>query len=468
MRRVLSIVTAIVAVALAVQPVGVASAAPTPDDASYVVQLTTGARARGWTGTESVTFRNTGMVALDVVWFRLWANGPGGCRVPGIEVSNVTGGTAGSLTVRCTALPVTLAAPLAPGATTTVGMDVRIRVPRADDRFGRANGISMLGNALPLLAVNDQDGWNLEPYAAFGESFYSLVSDFEVTLTVPPEIDTPTTGTLETSVPTPEGTEARMFVASDVRDFVWVAGVLRVKTGTAATGTAVNVWYRPRSFTRQVAGRALRAATRSMDAFSAAFGTYPYPEVDAVFADFRSFGGMEYPQLVLSVPDRYILAHELAHQWWYGIVGDDQFDEPWVDETFASWSMTYPWEPSVGCRMYRWPSDAARLSSAMSYWMDHPDEYWVVYWQGACMLATLADAFGVDRFLEILHDYAAAHWFGVATTADVQAAFEAAATEDGIVLGDAFWERWRVSLDGIARPVRGRGGPPERPRGGFE
>jgi aminopeptidase N len=100
--------------------------------------------------------------------------------------------------------------------------------------------------------------------------------------------------------------------------------------------------------------------------------------------------------------------------------------------------------------------------------MDHPDEYWVVYWQGACMLATLADTFGLNRFLEILHDYAATHWFGVATTADVRAAFEAAATEDGIVLGDAFWERWRVSLDGIARPVRGRGGPPAWPLGGFE
>jgi Peptidase family M1 domain len=473
--RMLAAIVAVLATAGAVtaRPADVAFATPTPDQASYVVHLRTGERARLWTGTESVTFTNTGTVGLDQVWFRLWANGPGRCREPGIEVTNVTGGTAGALTVRCSALPVTLDGPLAPGATATVGMDIRIRVPRANDRFGRVNGVSMLGNALPLLAVNDDDGWNLEPYAPIGESFYSLVGDFEVTLRVPPEIDTPTTGTLDASVPTPTpppgGPETRTYVATDVRDFMWVAGELRTRRGVDASGTRVNVWYRPRFLTRTVAERALAEAIRSMDAFSAAFGSYPYAEVDVVVADFRTFGGMEYPQLVLSVPDRYVLAHELAHQWWYGVVGDDQFDEPWVDETFASWSMTYPYSPSVGCQMFEWPSDGARLSNPMSYWLDHPDEYWVIYWQGACMLANLADRFGVDRFLDILNDYAAAHWLGVATTADVQAAFEAAAIEDGLSWDPAaFWDRWRVAPDDGAAPVaRGHGTPP-RLRGSFD
>ena len=466
MRRLLTIVTAIAAGTLTVQPVGVASAAPTPDDASYAVSLTTGPRARGWTGTESVTFTNTGTDALTEVWLRLWANGPGGCREPGIEVSNVTGGSAGEPSVRCTALPVAFDAPLAPGATTSLSMDIRIRVPRSNDRFGRVQGISMLGNALPLLAVNDDDGWNLERYTGIGESFYSLVSDFDVTLRVPPEVDTATTGTRDTSAPTPTpppgGVETRAYVATDVRDFMWVAGTLRRRSDTDAIGTRVNVWYPPRFFDREVAMRALGEAIRSMDAFSGAFGEYPYDEVDVVFAGFTEFGGMEYPQLVLTVPNEYVLAHELAHQWWYGIVGDDQFDEPWVDESFAQWSMMYPYFPWDECEMYAWPSDAARLSNPMSYWIDHPRQYWIPYWQGACMLQTLVDVFGLARFLEILHHYAADHWLGIATTADVQAAFEAAAIEDGLTWdADAFWDEWRVGPDdGVGRLVPGRGSPP--------
>ena len=172
-----------------------------------------------------------------------------------------------------------------------------------------------------------------------------------------------------------------------------------------------------------------------------------------MIAGFKTFAGMEYPQLIFSIPDRLVIAHELAHQWWFGIVGNDEFEDPWIDESFAQWSMFLPFErnrfwpplPWVGCPMFSWPNDQVRVSSSMDYFLEHPEDYWIPYWQGGCALAHLAKDFGLERFLQVLHDYAADHWLGVATTADFQAAIEAAAAADGLELDPSkFWARWRI------------------------
>ena len=172
-----------------------------------------------------------------------------------------------------------------------------------------------------------------------------------------------------------------------------------------------------------------------------------------MIAGFKTFAGMEYPQLIFSIPDRLVIAHELAHQWWFGIVGNDEFEDPWIDESFAQWSMFLPFErnrfwpplPWVGCPMFSWPNDQVRVSSSMDYFLEHSEDYWIPYWQGGCALAHLAKDFGLERFLQVLHDYAADHWLGVATTADFQAAIETAAAADGLELDPSkFWARWRI------------------------
>jgi aminopeptidase N len=81
----------------------------------------------------------------------------------------------------------------------------------------------------------------------------------------------------------------------------------------------------------------------------------------------------------------------------------------------------------------------------MAYWFTHQSEYDTIYSGGGCMLANLADRFGMDPFVQVLHDYAQAHWFGVTRTGDFQAAIEAAAIADGVVFDSAaYWTHWRV------------------------
>jgi hypothetical protein len=113
--------------------------------------------------------------------------------------------------------------------------------------------------------------------------------------------------------------------------------------------------------------------------------------------------------------------------------------------------------------MIKWPNEQIRLTSGMDYYLDHPEDYWVPYWQGGCALGRLTKVFGLERFLEILHAYAADQWLGVTTTEEFQAAVEAAAVEDALEWDPAkFWERWRIG-DPVpgATVAPGRGPVPE-------
>lgn len=225
-----------------------------------------------------------------------------------------------------------------------------------------------------------------------------------------------------------------------MRDFAWAAGRLEQVSG--GTAPKVVVSYRAGAVTKTQAQNMLAAAQKSVSTFSASFGPYPYPELDVVLGAFPDFGGMEYPTIAFSEVDRWTVAHEIAHQWWYGLVGNDQYAEPWLDESLATWSEELAMPAWLKCSGYAFPG-AARLTNDMEYWGDHPAQYDVVYEGGACMLKDLANTLGKDRLIEVLRDYADDHWLGVARTGDFTAAIEAAALDNGLVLGD-FWEEWRV------------------------
>jgi hypothetical protein len=415
-----------------------------PADPAYAVHLRSDASGRTWSGWESVSFANVAASPLGRVWLRLWSNGLDGCDPMAITVTHPSSGSWGAPTTDCTAIPVDLEAPLAPGARVSLRFDLRIRVAARNDRFGFAGGMSLLGTALPTLAVRDDEGWHLDPFVDFGESFYSVVGRYRVTLDVPDGLSTPTTGQQVAATDTGDRT-IRTYVADDVRDFEWAAGSLR-KVQASEGNEVVRVWYRPGYVTSTKARRLLELARTSIATFSAAFGDYPYPEMDVVLTSFPAYGGMEYPQIVFANPQDRVVTHELAHQWWFGIVGDDEYSEPWLDESFATWSMFLPLKPWVGCHAYDWPSPTARITNGMAYWSGHQDEYGTIYGGGGCLLADLARRFGLDRFESILASYGASRRFGVARTDDFTAAIDRAAATDlpGLDMA-AYWDRWRVA-----------------------
>jgi hypothetical protein len=405
-----------------------------PAGARYTLDLAYDRRRFRLTGTERVAFTNTGPAPLASVWVRAWANAFGGCRARRARVTVTSGGTLARRRRDCTALEVRLDRPLAPGAQAAIALRIGVTAPRRADRFGRFRGAGYFGNALPILAVADAGGFQLPPYTFAGESFYSLTSAWRVRLRLPRGIRAATTGT-QTG---PARGRTITLVAPRARDFTIVAGRFDVRTAQAGPVRLrrFSIPGTPASRTR----RTLRIAALSMRRYAGWYGPYAPPELDLVEGPAEVAQGglaMEYPELVLTPADPTSIAHELAHQWFYGIVGDDQWREPWLDESFAEFSAARLPPRTVpnrlrGCRIpdaRDVPLDAgmARMTATRGRYVE------TVYIGGACFLRAMQRALGAARFDAFMRRLVATHRDGVNTTAEFVAQVRAAAPGDATV-----------------------------------
>ena len=387
-----------------------------PQPERYSLDLSYDARRFALSGSERIELRNTGPGPLASVWLRTWGNAFGGCRRRYVNVEVGGGGSAGAERAGCTALEVRLPEPLAPGARAALALRIDVTAPARPDRFGRFAGAAYFGNALPLLAVAGAGGWQLPPYTFFGESFLSLSAHWELGLRLPPGIRAATTGS-------GDGGVTRAFA----RDFAIVAGPLRT-TRLRAGGVTLRHWRRRES--RRDAARALRLGARALRAYARWFGPYERSELDIVEgpqAVARGAGlGMEYPELVLTPARARVLQHEVAHQWWHGIVGNDEYHEPWLDESFATYS---GYRLAGGPGRCELPHGRPRLTDSMKVLARHRgrDYSRVVYGGGACALRTLERGLGRARLDRLLRAYVRDHRDGIVMTADFVAAVRAAA-----------------------------------------
>jgi hypothetical protein len=395
------------------------------DPESYGLELSYSDRGAGvLAGRERIEFVNRGPAPLEAVWLRLWANGPDSCRPRRIAVAIEPPARAGSERVRCSAIEVRLGAPVAPGASGSLTLGFTVRGRRARDRFGRIGGVAFLGNAVPVLAVEDGGGLHLDPYSGRGESFYSLAARWDAVVRVPARLRAATTGAVSSETVS-AGRRTLSVHSAQARDFALAVGPLRVRRA-AVGGVRVRVHFGPR--VRGVR-RSLRAAGRALRALSRRLGPYPSIELDVVLMAAANdvFAGMEYPDLVFALPLPEVVAHEVAHQWWYGVVGNDQFHEPWLDESFAQYSHERLYPLSNPCRPgrpYELVAPRRRhvaLDSPMSRFERGSPEALgeVVYFAGSCALQTLERRIGRARMTALLRLLQARHRHGVMTKADV-------------------------------------------------
>ncbi|WP_405055825.1 M1 family metallopeptidase [Kribbella sp. NBC_01505] len=388
----------------------------TPGVPSYEVSLTGTPDGRTWSGRETVSFTNTAAEALPEVYLRLWGNSDGCGAVV------VTGGVA---LPDCTTVKFPLREPLAPGKRASISFDVKLTAPDREDRFGRSGEFSFFGNALPVLAVRDAAGWHLERDMGIGESFYTVAADFAVRLTHTGNLAVPSTGV------TTDG----LAIAKQARDFAWAAGPFRSGSSVSPGGVTIRTWATP-TVTAAAVDSARSDAAASIDEFGRRFGAYPDHEIDLVLNDrWTSFSGMEYPGFVLLISPQSPVVHEVAHQWWYGIVGNNEYADPWLDEAFATYATdVFEGNHRPGC----WPGTLpVAITRDMGYWGAHSTSYGTfVYTYGSCMLHDLERLIGTPAMDRLLATYAKAHWHGVVAPADFMTAAQAASTTDLI----PFWQ----------------------------
>ena len=434
------IVLALTAPAASAQSVEIRGA----DPEAYTLDLRYADRGAGvLEGRERIDFVNRGPVALDRVWLRLWANGPERCRPRRIEVEVEAPAAAGSEGVSCSALEVRLGAPVAPGAVGSISLRFTVRGRRAPDRFGRIGTTALLGNVIPVLAVEDAGGLHLDRYTDLGDSFYSLSARWDATLRLPARLRAATTG--EVISERVAGGERTLRVRSDqARDFALAVGRLREREVTVG-GVNVRVQFGPR--TGGVRG-SLRAARQAVRALSKRLGPYGSSEIEVVLLpeglSQGRFAGMEYPELVFTLPIGEVVSHEVAHQWWYGLVGNNQFEEPWLDESFAQYSHERL-HPRVNlCRpgrpyelvLRRWRSFSLDTSMGVFERRAPAAVGDVIYLAGSCSLQTLEKGIGRERMTAVLRLLQSRFRHGVMTKADVLAAIREVAPSFDL-------ERWQ-------------------------
>jgi aminopeptidase N len=156
--------------------------------------------------------------------------------------------------------------------------------------------------------------------------------------------------------------------------------------------------------------------------YEARLGAYPWSTYTAaVLPGFD--GGIEFPTHVMhgSGSTARSIVHELAHQWFYALVGNDQGRDPWIDEGLASYVEFVEVGSLARNSTVTMPADAAgRAGDPMTYWDDHQSSYYRgVYVQAAVAVASLGS---VDQVDCALRQFVAHDAFRVATPADFFAA----------------------------------------------
>jgi hypothetical protein len=443
----------------------------------YTIELTIDYSKLTFQGRARLDYTNTENISMQQIYFRLLPNGQSVFGNGSLTVTQalVDGQSADTeLSVSDSVLAVTLPEPLKTGrrmqfefvfngvVPVDFGGDV---TPEGYGIYNFTQDVLALSAWYPMLAVYDDQGWNLDPVSGLGDSGYSDIAFYSVDITVPENLMVAATGVQTDRQVT--GDQARLhFESGPARDFFVIASPNFQVTSQTVNGTNVNSYYLP---THQGAGaEALRVATGSLRVFNEQFGVYPYTELDVVDAPMRNALGVEFPSIVLIGDSLYdapenpdfsvAIAHEVAHQWWYNIVGNNVFDEPWLDEALTTYSSSLYYEFGLG-EAYRqglldyWQGrydtlvqdgNDEGIAHDLTYFenLDNPRVYsGVVYTKGALFFEALRDKIGDKAFFAALRNYYKNYAFQIATGKDLLAAFEAAY---GKPL-DAFYQVWLYS-----------------------
>jgi hypothetical protein len=256
-----------------------------------------------------------------------------------------------------TVLAVRLPTAVGPGETATVEVKWTARVPRTFARTGTIGSYFFIAQWFPKLGVLEEDGWNTHQFHA-GTEFFADYGVYDVRLTVPDGWIVAATGVERQRQEHPDGTTTHHYYQEDVHDFAWTTSpdyiehtALVDTTSREPLGTPIRIRLLLQPEHRDQAGRHIAAAEVAVRSFTEWFGPYPYGHLTLVDPAYQSgAGGMEYPTLVttgtswllpravtINTPEE-VTIHEIGHQWWYGIVGTNEFEHAWMDEGFTTYA----------------------------------------------------------------------------------------------------------------------------------
>lgn len=382
-------------------------------------------------GSETVVF--TPDRPITEVVFRLWPNNPlARSRGASMTVDRaslpVRTEAAGGTEDHPTLVALTLPRPSPAGRAVTVSLDFTFVLPRSEvDRWGRTANTVWWGSGHPLLAWVRGQGWATDPAVGLlGESATSEAADYDVTVEAPAAYTVVGNGVMDEPVRNGLRLRTWHFHNPRARDVAVAWGRFAVRhsvVGGIPLTVAVADEVATGDDLAAVFGPVTENATEALAAYARRFGRYPFPALTIVALKAIASAGVEYPGLVMVGTKRYdvVVPHEVAHQWFYGLVGDDQGRDPWLDEAFATYAEAL-FNDSAD-RYLGALTSGGRVGAPMTYWDGHRDDYGrVVYAKGAAALLTAREESGAAAFDKLLRCYVAKHAYGVVSPADLATA----------------------------------------------
>ena len=487
------------------------SAAPYfQQEVNYSIDVALDDKTHQLTGREELAYVNNSPATLSFIWFHLWPNayrdnGTAFARqqlrngkrkfqfAPAADRGYIDGldfkvnGQAAKLEFdpeNPDMAKLLLPQKLAPGATATISTPFRVKIPASFSRFGHVGQSYQMTQWYPKPAVYDRRGWHPMPYLDQGE-FYSEFGSFDVTITLPTNYTVGATGELQNpderarldalaaatalkktandfgkdlAFPASDATTKTLRYKQDrIHDFAWFADKrFNVLKGgvTLPSGRSVTSWV---LFTNKEAEKWIKGLQDVNDAltyYSQWVGEYPYSAATAVDGALSAGSGMEYPMVTVTQPEAIV--HEVGHNWFYGILGSNERDFPWLDEgmnTYEQLRVEGREDPNAGLLkdLYKSKQAVSALGlkglpgSAVNHLpyqvmasrgLDQPVQgptsaaygqanYGVVvYFKTAALLKYLAGYLGQDKFDEAMRAYYTKWQFKHPYPEDMEASFE--------------------------------------------
>lgn len=363
---------------------------------------------------------------------------------------------------------------LQPGASVTIKTPFRVKISTNFSRLGHVDQAYMICQWYPKPAVYDKDGWHPMPYLDQGE-FYSEFGSFDVSITLPENYVVGATGDLQTASekefleekasaskkinyemvsyedhPFPPSSEKKktiQYTAENVHDFAWFADkryYVQKSKVTLASGRLVEIYT---MFTNQEADlwnqKALKYTNRAVEFYSDIVGEYPYNSVTVVQGDYKG-QDMEYPMVTVIGLAGYasgldnVITHEVGHNWFYGILGSNERDHPWMDEGWNSYmdsrymSTYYKYNTKTEylAYLYEAKKHEEQAIESRSQDLSSMNYYICGYGKPTMSFRYLQEYLGAEELDRILKRYFETWKFKHPSPADLRATFKAESTKD--------------------------------------
>lgn len=463
----------VISQSVALLPAAVSDLEVLSDLTTYDIRVSVDFTHHSFQGHSRVDTLNRTGASLDRLYFRLFPNGGRSYGNGSLTVSQVTQDgkpITTTLSVENSVLEAHLAAPLAAGARASLEMDFKGVTPvdygGGYGIYDSSRQVMALANWYPILAVDDAKGWHLDPTTAIGDSVYSEMAYYSVELTAPENVVVATTG-LDVRHTDQAGFTTYWIASGPARDFFIALSPDFQVASQEVEGTRVNSYY----LSPDAAGgqQALTIAGRALQDYNGLFGLYPYRELDVVEAPLQDALGVEYPGIILAASQVYtstqdatftaVIAHEIGHQWWYNIVGNNVLQDPWLDEGLTTFTSMLYFESDQGQAGYQGISSYYQKRYD-EYLQKHPDDLvtasvahfesgsggqaaygTIVYTKAALFFKALRDLIGDKAFFQALKAYYKDEKYKVADPQSLLDEFQKASGRD---LGD-FYQKWLYS-----------------------